>query len=89
MTGKGTTDSIYIMRQVQEGWGYQARKKKLYYAFVDLNKAYDPREEMRLALRKLCVKEWLIRKVIVLYTKAWTVVKTDGVCLLSCCMLMT
>ena len=38
MPGKGTTDAIFIMRQVQEK--HQAKKKKLYYAFVDLEKAY-------------------------------------------------
>ena len=32
MPGKGTTDAIFIMQQVQEK--HQA-KKKLYYAFVD------------------------------------------------------
>ena len=40
MPGKGTTDAIFIMRQVQEK--HQAKKKKmLYYAFVDLEKAFD------------------------------------------------
>ena len=39
MPGKGTTDSIFIMRQVQEK--HQAKNKKLYYAFVDLEKAFD------------------------------------------------
>ena len=34
MPGKGTTDAILIMRKVQEK--HQAKKKKLYYAFVDL-----------------------------------------------------
>ena len=38
MPGKGTTDVIFIMRQVQEK--HQA-KKKLYYAFVDLEKAFE------------------------------------------------
>ena len=49
MPGKGTTDAIFIMRQVQEK--LQA-KKKLYYAFVDLEKAYDrvTREVVRWAL---------------------------------------
>ena len=37
--GKGTTDAIFIMRQVQEK--HQAKKKKLYYAFVDLEKEFD------------------------------------------------
>ena len=39
MSGKETTDAIFIMRQVQEK--HQAKKKKLYYAFVDLEKAFD------------------------------------------------
>ena len=37
MPGKGTTDAIFIMRQVHEK--HQAKKKMLYYAFVDLEKA--------------------------------------------------
>ena len=39
MTGKRTTDAIFIMRQVQNR--HQARKKKLYYAFVYLEKTFD------------------------------------------------
>ena len=39
MSGKGSTDAIFIMRQVQEK--HQANKKKLYYAFVDFEKAFD------------------------------------------------
>ena len=47
MSGKGTTDAIFIMRQVQKK--YQAKKKKLYYVFVDFEKAFDsvPREVVR------------------------------------------
>ena len=78
MPGKGTTDAIFIMRQVQEK--KQAKKKKLYYAFVDLEKAFRsvPREVVRWALRKLGVDEWLIRTVMALYTEACTVVSTDA-----------
>ena len=78
MPGKGTTDAIFIMRQVQEK--YQAKKKTLYYAFVDLEKAFDrvPREVVRWALWKLYVDEWLIRTVMALYTEACTVVRTDA-----------
>ena len=39
MPGQGTTDAIFIMRQVQEK--HQAKKKKMYYAFVDLEKTFD------------------------------------------------
>ena len=78
MPGKGTTDAIFIIRQVQEK--HQTKKKKLYYAFVDLEKAFDrvPREVVRWALRKLGVDEWLIRTVMALYTEACTVVRTDA-----------
>ena len=76
MPVKGTTDAIFIMRQVQER--HQARKK-LYYAFVDLEKEFDRvwRQVVRRALRKLCVDEWFICTVMALYTKACTVVRTD------------
>ena len=50
MPGKGTTDAIFIMRQVQEK--HQAKKKKLYYAFVDLEKAFD--RVTREVVRWLC-----------------------------------
>ena len=77
MPGKGTTDAIFIMRQVQEK--HQAKKKKLYYAFVYLEKASDRvlREVVRWDLRKLGVDEWLIRTVMALYTEDCTVVRTD------------
>ena len=39
MRGKGTTDVIFIVRQLQER--YLAQKKRLYFAFVDLEKAFD------------------------------------------------
>ena len=78
MSGNGTTDAIFIMRQVQEK--HQAKKKKLYYDFVDLEKAFDrvTREMVRWALWKLGVDEWLIHTVMVLYTEACPVVRTDA-----------
>ena len=74
MPGKGTTDAIFIMRQLQEK--HKAKKKKLYYAFVDLKKAFDrvSIEVVRWDLRKLSVDEWLIRTVMAFYTEACTVV---------------
>ena len=45
--GRGTTDAIFVVRQLQEK--HQAKDNKLYYAFVDLEKAFDrvPREVTR------------------------------------------
>ena len=37
--GKGTTDAIFTVRQMQEKYG--CKGKKLYFAFVDLEKAFD------------------------------------------------
>ena len=76
--GKGTTDAIFIMRQVQER--HQAKKMKMYNAFVDLEKTFDrvTREVVKWALRKLGVDELLIRTVMALYTEACTVVKSDA-----------
>ena len=78
MPGKGTTEAIFIMRQVQKK--HPAKKKKLYYVFVDLEKEFDrvPKEVVRWALRKLGVDVWLIRKVMPLYTQAYTVIRTDA-----------
>ena len=44
MSGRGTTDAIFIVRQLQEK--YLAKNKELWMAFVDLEKAFDrvPRE---------------------------------------------
>ena len=39
MPGRGTTDAIFILRQSQEK--YLAKNRKLYFAFVDLEKALD------------------------------------------------
>ena len=37
--GRGTTDAIFIVRQIQER--FMALKKDLWIAFVDLEKAFD------------------------------------------------
>ena len=74
MPGKGTTDAIFVVRQMQEK--FVAKNRTLYYAFVDLEKAFDriPREVVRWALRKLGVEEWLVKAVMTMYEKARTVV---------------
>jgi len=52
--------------------------KKLYFVFVDLEKAFDmvPIKVTRWAMHKLAVEEWLVSAVISMYTGAKTVVRT-------------
>ena len=39
MNGKGTTDAIFTVRQMQEN--FRGKGKKLYFGLVDLEKAFD------------------------------------------------
>jgi len=57
---------------------YGCKGKKLYFAFVDLEKAFDkvPREVTRWALRKAEVDECLVKAVMAMYEGAQTVVRT-------------
>ena len=66
--GRGTTDAI--IRQLQEK--YLAANKRLYMAFIDLEKAFDPvpRKVIWWALRKLGVDEWIVRLVQGMYSNA-------------------
>jgi len=55
MKGKGTTDAIFMARQMQEN--YIVKGKKLYFGFLDLEKASDmvSREVISWAMRKSTV----------------------------------
>ena len=68
--GRGTTDAIFVVRQLQEK--YLAASKRLNMAFVDLEKAFDrlPRKIFWWALRKLGVDEWIVRLVQGMYFNA-------------------
>ena len=57
MSGRGTIDAIFITRQLQGK--YLRKKNNIYFAFVDLEKAFDrvPRSAVRWAMRKLNVDE--------------------------------
>ena len=50
MKGTGTTDCIFIVSQMQEK--FRAKRKKLYFGFIDLEKAFDRflREVIRWAM---------------------------------------
>jgi len=76
MKGTGTTDAIFIVREMQEN--FRVKGKKLHFWFVDLEKAFDrvPREVIRWAMPKLGVEEWLVSAVMSMYTGAKTVVRT-------------
>ena len=67
MSGRGTTDAIFILRQLQEK--HFAANKPLYMAFVDLEKAFDrvPRDVIWWEIRKLGIDEWLVRLVQSMY----------------------
>jgi len=75
MKGKGTTDAIFIVRQMQEN--FIVIGNKLYFGFVGLEKAFDriPGEAIRWAMRKFGVEEWLLSAVMSMYTGAKTVVR--------------
>ena len=76
MKGKGTADAIFMARQMQEN--FRVKGKKLYFGFVDLEKAFDrvPREVISWAMRNLGVKEWLVSAMMSVYTGSETVVRT-------------
>ena len=73
--GKGTTDAVFILRQLQER--YLVKKRDLWMAFVDLEKAFDrvPRDVIWWALRELGVEEHVVSVIQTMYSKASTVVK--------------
>ena len=68
--GRGTTDAIFLLRQLQEK--YLGKRKNLYLAFVDLEKAFDrvPCRVVWWAMRKLSVDKWLVKIVQSMYTNA-------------------
>ena len=55
MPGSGTTDAIFVLRQLQEK--HLAKNTKLYFAFVDLEKV------IWWAMGKLGIEEWIVRFV--------------------------
>ena len=67
MSGRGTTDAIFIVRQLQEK--HLAANKPLYMAFINLEKSFDcvPQDVIWWAMHKLGIDEWLVRLVQSMY----------------------
>ena len=67
MQGRGTTDAIFILRQLQEK--HLVAGKTLYLAFIDLKKAFDrvPRKVIWWSMSKLKINEWLVRIIQSMY----------------------
>ena len=78
MPGRGTTDAIFVVRQLQEK--FLAKNKNLYLAFVDLEKAFDrvPRQILWWAMRKLGIDEWIIQLVQAMYCEVKSKVRVDN-----------
>jgi len=78
MPGRGTTDAIFMVRQLQEK--HLQEKKKLYYCFVDLEKAFDrvPRRVIEFALRKKVIEEKLVKAVKRLFEGAKARVRVES-----------
>jgi len=57
---------------------FKAKGKKLYFVFVDLEKAFDrvSRELIRWAMHKLGAEEWLVSTVMLTYTGTKMVIRT-------------
>ena len=74
--GTGTTHAIFIARQLQER--YRGKHRELWWAFVDLEKAFDrvPRKVVEWTMRKLGVEEWLVRAVMAMYKHARTMIRS-------------
>ena len=78
MPGRGTTDAIFILRQLHEK--HRGKQKDLFFAFVDLEKAFDriPRSVLWWAMRKLGVEEWIVRMVQAMYTDVRSSVRVNS-----------
>ena len=75
MPDRGTIDVIFILRQRQEK--NLQKKKNIYFAYFDLEKAFDrvPRRILWWAMRKLRIDEWIIQVVKSMYENAHSKVR--------------
>lgn len=68
--GHGTTDAIFIVRQLQKK--YLGKNRSLYLAFVDLEKGFDrvPCKVLWWAMHALGIPQWIISVVQAKYSDA-------------------
>ena len=61
---------IYVLRQLQEE--FEAEKKDLYFAFVNLEDTFHrvPRDVALRALRNIVVEVWFVRSIYLMYRNA-------------------
>ena len=76
--GRGTTDAIFVVRQLQVK--YLAASKRDYMAFVDLEEAFDPVPQKVIwwVLRNIGVEEWIVQLVQGMYANEWSHVRVGA-----------
>ena len=72
------TDAIFVVCQVQER--FMDKKRPLFFAFVDLEKAFDrvPCAVLEWSLRELIVDNWFIKVIMSMYKNAKSLVRVNG-----------
>ena len=76
--GRGTTDAIFIVRQIQQA--YIRKNRNPYFASIDLEKAFDrvPRKVLWWSLRKAGVPEWIVRVIQVMFQNSRSQVRVNN-----------
>ena len=77
MPGKGTTDAVFILRQIMEK--HREKKEGLHVVFIDLEKAYDrvPRQEVWRCMRAKGTPEKYVKLVQDMYEGAKTQIRSS------------
>ena len=77
MPGRGAVDAVLVLRKLSEKF---RDKKKLFFIFVDLEKAFDlmQREVLCFNVRLKGVQEYLVNEAMCLYKGCETAVSVDG-----------
>ena len=78
MPGKGTVDTVFVLRRLTQV--FRAKKRSCFIVFVNLKEAFIwmPREIICFALRWKGVPEYLVDEVMSLYNGCETTVSVDG-----------